>query len=299
MAALAKYFNLILAVIISFMSTVVFVINYYDYQFPGNNYFPHQMPSLGIILILALLGTYLLFEANSTYFKIVRELVYFFLVISVIANATNAIQLTPFNPIDEQLISIDHAFSIHLEQIMAWTASIPWLSNLLKLSYDSLSYQMAYLPFVMIFARKFSYLHEYYLLLLLTALLGFSFYYFFPTMGPASFMQSPYFITEQYATGVKFAEIHRHIPPSTIDGGMIAMPSFHAIWACLCLYLSRCWPILFIVLLPLNILLIASCVLLGWHYFIDLIGSLITLVLAYGIYFFVKTYSLPRKPLFS
>lgn len=290
-----KYFNLILAVIISVLSTIVFVLNYYVYQFPGNNYFPPQMTGLGIILILTLLGTYLLFDTNSNYFKIIRELIYFFLVISVIANATNAIQLTPFNPIDEQLISIDQAFSVHLEQIMAWAARIPWLNNILKLSYDSLSYQMAYLPFVMIFARKFSYLHEYYSLLFLTALLGFSFYYFFPTMGPASFMKSPYFVTEQYATGVKFAEIHRHIPPSTLDGGMIAMPSFHVIWACLCLYLSRCWPILFIVLVPLNILLIASCILLGWHYVIDLIGSFITLVLAYGIYFFVKTYYAPRK----
>lgn len=289
MAAPSKYFNLILSVVITVLSTIVFVLNYYDYQFSANNYFPHQMPGLGIILILALLGSHLLFDTNSSYFKIVRELVYFFLVISVIANATNAIQLTPSNPIDEQLIAIDQAFSIHLEQIMAWTASIPWLSKMLKLSYDSLSYQMAYLPIMMIFARKFAYLHEYYSLLLLTALLGFSFYYFFPTMGPASFMQSPYFITEQYATGVKFTEIHHHIPPSTMDGGMIAMPSFHVIWACLCLYLSRCWPVLFIILLPLNILLIASCVLLGWHYVIDLIGSLITLTLAYGIYFLVKT----------
>lgn len=287
----ARYFNLIIAIVIGILSTVAFGTNHLIYKFPGNNYFPQEMPMMGIILTLTLIGAYLLFGIKSPYFKVARELVYFFLVVSVIANATNAIQLTPFDPIDRKLITTDHFLFINLQELMAWTANKPWFRTMLALGYDSLPFQMTYLPILIIFARKFSYIREYYTMLLLTALFGFSFYYFFPTMGPASFTSSPYFMAEQYATGVKFAELHHYIPPSTLDGGMIAMPSFHVIWAWLCLALIRCWPIVFILLIPVNLLLIVSCVLLGWHYFIDLIGSVIVLLLAYGIYFrFVKKY---------
>ncbi len=279
-----KYFILILALLVSLLSTIAFAINYFVYRFPGNNYFPEQMPTIGLILFLAWIGAYLLFDEDSPYVHISRELVYFFLVISVVGFATNAVQLTPFNPIDKQLIAIDSVF-FNLAEIIAWTISIPWFKSVLAISYDSLPYQMSYLPFVLILAQKYTYLREYYAMLLLTVLLGFFLYYFLPTMGPASFIKSPYFLKEQYATGVKFAELHRHIPPSTLNGGLIAMPSFHVIWACLCQSLVRCWPIAFVLLLPINLLLIISCVLLGWHYVIDLVGSLIVLLVAYGIYF--------------
>lgn len=287
----ARYFNLTIAIIIGILSTIALAINCFAYHFPGNNYFPHEMPMMGIILTLALMGTYLLFGAKSSFFKIARELVYFFLVISVITIATIAAQFTPFDPIDKKLIATDQTFFIHLQALMKWAANIAWFRTLLALGYNSLPFQMIYLPIIIIFACKFNYIHEYYSMLLLTTLFGFTFYYFFPTMGPASFISSPYFMTEQYATGVKFTELHHYIPPSTLDGGMIAMPSFHVIWAWLCLALVRCWPILFALLVPINVLLIASCVLLGWHYFVDLIGSTVLLLLAYAIYFsFVKKY---------
>lgn len=287
----AKYFSLILAFIISLLSFIAIRVNSFIYKFPGNNYFPPGITVMGAILFISLMGVYLVFDKDSPFFKVIREFIYFFLVITVIAYATNAVQLTPFSPIDRQLIAIDSIFYINLQKIIAWTESIPWLKKILGLSYDSLPYQMCYLPLIIIAARKFNAIREYYALLLLTTLIGFSFYYFFPTMGPSSFIQSPYFIKEQYATGLKFRELHQHLHPSTLDGGLIAMPSFHAIWAWLCLHLIRCWPIVYAVLLPINILLVISCVLLGWHYCIDLVGSLIVIVAAHRIYFYyVKQY---------
>ncbi|MBA2651582.1 MAG: phosphatase PAP2 family protein [Tatlockia sp.] len=285
MPIIARYFNLITAAIICLLSFIALVINHCISKFPGNDYFPPGVSLLIIILGLILLGSWLFFDKNSVYFKIARELVYYFLVISVVALATNAAQFAPFNPIDKHLVIIDNALGIHLEKIVAWIITQPWLTTILALSYDSLPLQMTYLPIILIFACKFSYLREYYALMLITTLIGFVFYYFWPTIGPASVLASPYFSPSQYATGIKFVEIHSRIQPSTIEGGMIAMPSFHAIWALLCLKLARCWPVLLAVLLPLNLLLIASCVLLGWHYFIDLVGSFVVLILAYFIYY--------------
>ena len=196
----AKYFILILAVIVSFLSTIAFAINYFVYQFPGNNYFPEQMPLIGLILFLGWIGAYLLFDEHSPYVQISRELVYFFLVISVVGFATNAVQLTPFRPIDKELIAIDRIF-FNLAEIIAWTTSIPWFKSILAIGYDSLPYQMSYLPFILILAQKNTYIREYYAMLLLTTLLGFSLYYFLPTMGPASFIKSPFFLKDNTQRG--------------------------------------------------------------------------------------------------
>lgn len=293
MTLFAKYFSLITASFICVLSSIAFATNYFVSKFPGNDYFPPGMTIIATILFLTLFGAYLLFDKNSPYLQITRELNYFFLVITVLGFATNAVQYTPFNPIDRQLIAIDSALHINLPKVVAWTANKPWLKKMLAISYDSLSYQMCYLPLILITTRRFLYIREYYALLLITCLIGFSIYYFLPTMGPASFIASPYFIEQQYATGIKFTELRHHIPPSTLDGGMIGMPSFHTIWAWLCLYLVRGWPIVFVLLLPVNLLLTTSCVLLGWHYLIDLFGSLILLLLAHTIYF----YSVKRYPL--
>jgi hypothetical protein len=292
MPIIARYFNLLMAVFICFLSAIALIANYYVTNFPGNDYFPPGSSVMAVILFLIGLGTYLLFDKDSNHYKIMRELFYFFLVMSVVALATNATQFAPFNPIDKQLISIDKTLGIQLENAVAWVNSIPWLRTTLAISYDTLPLQMTYLPLILIFARKFNYLREYYSLLLITTLIGFIFYYFWPTIGPASAIGSPYFTVYQYATGIKFAEIHNRMPPTTIEGGMIAMPSFHMIWALLCLNLSRCWPVIFLLLLPVNLLLLASCVLLGWHYFIDLVGSFIVLLAAYFIY---TRYAIPIK----
>ncbi|MBA2656864.1 MAG: phosphatase PAP2 family protein [Tatlockia sp.] len=282
----ARNFNLITAAIICGLSIIALVYNHYRTHFVGNNYFPPDSSLIFVILILIFLGSYLVFDKQNPFFKIAKELLYFFLLFSVIAFATNAVQFAPFRPIDKSLILIDQALGIHLDKIIGWTLNKPSLKDILVLSYDSLPMQMTYLPLLLIFCRQFYYLREYYSLLLITTLLGFLFYYFWPTLGPASVFNSPYFSNAQHATGIKFIEIHSKIVPSTQEGGMIAMPSFHMIWALLGLNLSRCSTLIFIPLLILNVLLISSCILLGWHYLIDLLGSIITLGISYLIYLY-------------
>ncbi|KTC86678.1 phosphatase PAP2 family protein [Legionella brunensis] len=277
----AQSCSLLAALSLGILATVAMAINYFFFKFPGNNYFPPDVFLIAVMLFLAFIGSYLQFGKESMAVKMTRELIYYFLVMCVIAFATNAIQYTPFTPIDDLLVSLEASIHINIVDIVTWTVSHPRFTQILVHIYDSLPYQMSFLPVATIFMRKFSYLREYYCLLLVSALLGFSFYYFYPTLAPATTLQNPIFSPEQYATGIKFKEIHQHISPSTIEGGMIAFPSFHAIWAWLCLYLVRWWRLLFFLLLPVNILLIASCVLLGWHYPIDLLGSFIILLLTH------------------
>ncbi|RMX18239.1 phosphatase PAP2 family protein [Legionella jordanis] len=263
------------------LSIIALAINHFIYKYQGNNYFPSNTLPIALLLFLALAGSYLQFGKQSIAVKISREIIFYFIVMSLIALATNAIQYTPFTPIDEKIINLEQAIHVNVPDILHWTLQHDVVTGVLVWVYDSLPYQMSLIPVFVILMRRFSYVREYYCLLLITALIGFSIYYFYPTVAPASSFKNPVFSESQLATGLKFNQIHQNIPPSTIEGGLIAFPSFHAIWAWLCLYLLRSWPIVFFLLLPVTVTLILSCVLLGWHYPLDLIASLIIVLMSH------------------
>lgn len=271
----------LLSGLILLLSLFTLQINNYVYQFPGNDFFPENVPLLALLLILFNLGLRLYFPQTSKARIIGQELFYFFCIMCVIAFATNAVQLTPFPPIDQSIVDFEKRIHINMEAIVKWTNNRPQFKNILSIIYDSLTYQMSLLPLIIIFTCRIHLLRTYYFLLLCTTLLGFGFYYFFPTMAPASIMNSALFSADQIATGLKFQQIHHHINPTTNEGGLIALPSFHVIWAVLCVHLLREWRIPFLILMIINTFLIASCVLLGWHYCTDLIGSAVVLLISY------------------
>lgn len=285
------------ALLLFFLSIVAITVNFFGSQYLGNNYFPPHSAYLILALILMYSGFLLQFGRDSQLAAVLKEIIYFFIVMALLALATNAVQYTPFPPIDQHIVDIETLLGIKLSSVLAWTQTKPDFKELLALIYDTLPYQMAYLPLLVIATKRWELLREYYFLLLFSALLGFTFYYFFPTTAPASILQGPYFSPSQQATGLKFMQIHQHIQPSTLEGGLIALPSFHVIWAWLCLYLLKGWPIAFLTLLPINLLLIASCVLLGWHYPIDILGGFVVILISHLAYYILLKKPHSRKEL--
>ena len=217
-------------------------------------------------------------------FIYLRSLSWLYLVFLVITLATNAVQLTPYPPIDANIVAFERYFGINLLDIVIWTNAHPSLERVLRFAYATLSYQIALPGIIAIFLGFREELHEYCVLMILTMLIGFSFYYFFPTTAPASVFAPEHFRESQVATGLKFWQIHQHIPPETSSGGLIALPSFHVIWAWLGMYMLRKKWFLMLLLVPLNILLSISCVLLGWHYITDLVASALVLAVAHVIF---------------
>lgn len=199
-----------------------------------------------------------------------------FAVLSLFANAT---QFTPFAPHDQAILNME---PFDLLAIVTWTKQHSRLETLLVYIYNSLSIEMMALPLLLVLCLKTDVLYEYFILIMLTAIIGFGFYYFYPTSGPASVIDSPFFYTCQRATGIKFFEIHHHIKPSTREGGMIALPSFHVIWAWLMVRITRPFRILYWIILPYNMLIVVACVMLGWHYVTDIFGSALVLSMAYA-----------------
>ncbi|WP_133138639.1 phosphatase PAP2 family protein [Legionella genomosp. 1] len=272
-----------LLLLFSFAS-IAFAINCFFYQFPGNNYFPEGSAGIGISLLLMLAGCRLLLNKNHHLVKIIQEILLFYIVMSLIAFTTNAVQFTPFPPIDRYIIAFENQLGIALPEIVSWTNHHPWFKNILGLCYDTLPYQLGFLPLLVIAAGQFEKIRRFFSLLLISSLIGFAIYYFFPTVAPAAMYQTDEFAIEQLATGIKFNQLHQHIPPDTIQGGMVAFPSFHTFWAWYCLELMCGWPIAFSLLLIINTLLILSCVLLGWHYPLDILGAFLIIWLSNYLY---------------
>jgi len=280
-------FILSIALILSFLSCIALSVNYFIFQYPGNNYFPPQTVYILFALILMYAGLLLQLGPDSFHTKLLKETLFFFMVMTIIGFASNAAQYTPFNTIDQHIVKLEASLHINSKAILAWTHTKPIFKAVLEFVYDSLPYQMIYIPLFIIATQRLSILREYYFLLLFVTTLGFTFYYFFPTTGPASVIDSIYYSEGQRATGLKFLQLHEHFQPTTMEGGMIAFPSYHVIWAWLSLYVLKDFTLLFKVLLPHNLLLAMSCVLLGWHYSIDIFGSIIVILMAHGAYHFI------------
>lgn len=276
---------LYISIIILFLSFTAIAVNFFIYQYPGNNYFPPDTSYLLLTLILMYSGFLLQFGNASQLAAILKEIIFFFLVMSLIALATNAVQYTPFPTIDSYILAFEKSLHINFETLLAWPQKKPLIKKTLEFIYDTLPYQMTYLPLLVIAAKRNELIREYYFLLLFSTLIGFTFYYFFPTTAPASIIQNAYFNESQHATGLKFIQIHQHKQPTTLDGGLIALPSFHVIWAWFCVYLLKSWPIAFFIMLPVNLLLITSCILLGWHYPLDVLGGIVVIGITHGAYF--------------
>ncbi|MFC3909289.1 phosphatase PAP2 family protein [Legionella dresdenensis] len=276
---------LYLFAVVLLISIACLAVNHYVYQFPGNNYLPEAGLSAGIVLLLCVLGAKVLFTSNNHYLIQLTTIlcIYYSTLISIIL-LTNAVQYTPFAPIDPFLIAIGSKIGIDMTAIVYWTTNHDLLKRVLSAAYDSLPLQLTLVPVALALIQRPERVQEFCCLVLISAIIGFSFYYFFPTTAPASNMASSLFSIEQYATGIKFHEIHNYIQPSTLAGGLIALPSFHIIWAWFCTYLVRDYAILFAILLTTNSVLAFSCVLLGWHYPVDIFGSILIIIFTHRIY---------------
>ncbi|MCC5793007.1 MAG: phosphatase PAP2 family protein [Legionellaceae bacterium] len=298
--ALYRLFIIVIGSVL-LLAAVCSLVNRLVYQFPGNHYIPDNYFLSAIVLVLSYIGSRILFGARTRWASISLQLLMFFLVMSSLAFITNSIQYTPYPPIDTEIIALETAMGIHLPDLMDWIQQYPGIKWLMAYSYDSLALQMALLPLLLIVTNQPSVnqnehrLCVYYILMLWTVFVGFAFYYFFPTTAPASNMLSPWFMQSQYDTGIKFTQIRQYIAPTTMDGGMIALPSFHSIWAILCVYLIWPWPWARMLLIINNGILLLACVFLGWHYPLDILASIIILLFSLLLFYPLIQRSAPTR----
>jgi hypothetical protein len=236
----------------------------------------YKPPNFLCILVLGIcLPICCHFSAKLSPFKeMSRDFTFFSFTLLLGTLAINACQLSPFPTIDPILAKIEF---LPITRYMMWLKSHPTLYLILTKIYNSLDFVLILTPFVA-YALGQAVFYKFCRFFLIACMVGFTVYYFFPSCGPASVFPAKYFLTEQHANHTKFWEIHHGITASTEAGGLIAFPSFHVIWAWNCIRIFLGNKMIFSVYLIWFLLTCLSTVLLGWHYSIDVLGSIFFII---------------------
>lgn len=267
---------IILALTVVIGSFIVQLINHYYFRFQGNNYI-HSLGFFTSILYFTIniIGCRLLPEFQRFTSKFVDFLL-IMITFLIISYATNSVQYTPFLPIDNYLYRFEF---LKLESLVNFLNQHQDLKIYLILVYNSLVSVMMGSPLILVFFNRRQEIHNFCRFLLFSVIIGFGIYYFLPSCGPASVFNPQIFMDAQHANHIKFWEIHQNKLPSTLDGGLIAFPSFHVIlaWAC-CRIFKTINTYIYYALMIWFILICVSCLLLGWHYSIDIAMSLIIIL---------------------
>jgi hypothetical protein len=190
---------------------------------------------------------------------------------------------TRFPLIDGWLAGADQAIGVDVARLSAWTSGQPLVAAVLRLAYSSLLPQFALvLPIIRLGLRDREAFWEYVFnfhfcaLATVTALAVFPAACAFQYLGFQSTIDQTRFI--QHFNGVRSGTFSV-IRFDNLEG-LISMPSFHVAGA-----LMICWAVrrhrrTFRAAIVLNSLLIASTVMTGAHYFVDVPGTMLLFALS-------------------
>ncbi len=190
----------------------------------------------------------------------------------------NSVQSTPFSPIDMWLLKADRMMGFNTSIMMAWTHNHPHIHKLFNIAYAGLVFELLGIPILLTIFNGRRSLEIFYIAQLSSMIVGSLIYYFWPTVAPSGIVHSPYFLHMQDDTSQRFYQIHHYLKPTSQDGGLIAFPSFHVIWAILLTNACRAKKIFFYPMVCFNIVVILSTVFLGWHYVTDVIGGFVVAI---------------------
>ncbi len=242
-------------------------------RYVGVSYLPRLFSPLPVAAAMGLWIAYAA-QGRTREAELCADLSLYAMAMVAMAALTTGAQYAPFAPVDAALARADAALGWNGPAVAAWTAAHPVLRAALERCYFSTDLQLALAPLAATLApdrrRRRVLIHAF----VYTLLAGTLFYYFFPSSGPAGYYGGSGYAPLQFWTARKFALVHARRPGATVDGGLIAFPSFHVAWSALVVDASRGDRRALIPALLLNAAVIASTVLLGWHFLVDAFGGL-------------------------
>ncbi len=255
-------------------AAVLFAVNAFFFHYTGISYFPRMCWWLAFVAMdLAIFGHWMR-ERNPKISSVALGLAFYALTAAVMGVLTTGIQYTPFPRIDHLLARVDARAGWDTVAVLHWVALRPGLRSFLNWCYNSTELQLLIAPFIPALAGDRRRLRVLLYATVYSSIAGSLFYYFFPSSGPAGVFQSADFYEVQRLTHLKYEQVHNFTPVTTLLGGLIAFPSFHVAWSVLATYAASAKRPVFLAACALNAIVIASTVLLGWHYLVDVPAGL-------------------------
>jgi len=176
--------------------------------------------------------------------------------------------------VDGWLAAADAAIGVHVPSLTAWTRAHSWVASLLTICYGSLIPQFVLAPIVAAFAlrdrsRLWEYAFHYHFCLIVTlaalaifpAACAFTHYGFESTLNQSRFIHQFQALRDGSLMRVEELE------------GLISMPSFHTAGALMVTWMFRGYRVWLVPVALLNAGLIASTVMTGAHYVIDVVAT--------------------------
>jgi membrane-associated phospholipid phosphatase len=258
------------------IGVILLIVNHFTYHYTGNLWYGPiwqraTLPLIGLSIFLVYFQ-----DIISDRLRLVMY-VFVFYCLSLLAGLilTQGVQLTPFPTIDHWLLHVDQALGFNQNHLINFAYAHSTLHSLLVTAYDSVTWQLVLLPFIMALLLCERSVKVFLLAMLISYPVGLLIYYFFPATAPASMLHNSNLISMQHDTYIKFYQIHHYLKITTVAGGLVVVPSFHIIWAVLLTYLTRNKKWIFYPLLVWNIILACSTVSLGWHYLVDVTAGIV------------------------
>jgi len=178
--------------------------------------------------------------------------------------------------IDHWLAAADAALGIHVPSLVAWTRAHPTADLLLTVCYYSLLPQFVLAPVAAALVLKdpdrlWEYVFHFHFCLIVTlatlaifpAAHAFTYYGFESTLNQTRLIHHFQTLRDGSFTTIRFDDLE----------GLISMPSFHAAGAMMVTWMFRGHRRWFVPVALLNVGLVASTVMTGAHYFIDVVAT--------------------------
>lgn len=269
------------------LASIVFLWNsfhqdyYLDFQWMGG------IQGKYISLFFWTLYFFIIFMRPSpTIFTVaLKSMAMLFMSLDVMELANTAILTTPFATHDLWIVHMDRLLGFHLLPILKVVYAHPLFRYHVLQCYLSLLLIAHVLPVALAIVQESNASERYFCSFLFSMIIGFTLFYFFPTMtSPAAVYPHQYFNAFQLNTLQQFQLEHLHkMIHFDLAGGVISFPSYHAIWVALIVYFM--WPFGWMryIAIMYGIIILATTILTGWHYLLDLFAGIIIAAISIGL----------------
>lgn len=181
---------------------------------------------------------------------------------------------------DDLFARIDESLGIRVSDIVAWSAH-HWLGALLNHSYGVLVWMLVASIFVPALSGKSRDAQAFIEANLVAFAISVPLFALFPAIGPWSHY---HFAASSSQIDCQNQLLELRMPALYTLGsqgvGIVSFPSFHVIWAILSVRALWGFRLLRIPVSLLSIMIIASTLTTGWHYFTDLIAGIIVAIVS-------------------
>lgn len=212
---------------------------------------------------------------------------------SLAYNVTPVLLSTPHHFIDSDLLRADQWMHINSLGFLNVTQHHPIFHQLLIYCYLRLEGSFVLLILILSIFKKKCAVNRLLTMSLIALFVAAISFYFFPAFGPATVLKSQLFPHYAAIEWAQYHQVQQGLPldTQTYFSGFVSMPSIHTFIASLAIYTCFACKELRWYLLPIvafNILIIASTLFLGEHYFVDLIGAWLLLGILIASYHYAN-----------